>query len=549
MLNTEYGLDIVRHSRKITTTSTEAQIWFDRGLSHTYGFNHEEAICCFKKSLECDPNCFISAWGIAQANGVNYNSGNCLINAEEAFQYTKLAYENREKVSDIEKALIEAIFVKYEYPMPDNETKRIEKQNSLNNAFADAMKKVYNEYSNDPDVISIYAESLMNLNPWKLWEKNEKGEVSERTHEIEKVLEQGLQSHPNHPGILHFYIHCEELSPHPEKALNAANRLRTLIPDGGHLLHMASHIDIWLGHYENAIKANQNGVIADEKFVSVTGKTGTIYFVYRLHNYHFLIWASMFDGQYQTARNAAEEMNKQLTKEAVMSSPNFFEGFSSIFFHVLIRFGKWEEILQLNPPEDQDFWVSKTVFYHYARGIAFSALGQVENALEEEKLFFEFKKKPQMAGRQIFGNFMIGRNGVPGILDVAEKMLKGEIEYRKGNFSAAFELLREGVKFDDTFLYDEPWAWMQPVRHALGALLLEQNHIDESMTVFEKDLQKYPENMWSLHGLCGCLKKQNKTKEHAEMLIRFQNASKRSEVTVNAACFCANRPLIFDSKK
>eukprot|EP00298_Acanthocystis_sp_HF-20_P004718 c15032_g1_i1.p1 GENE.c15032_g1_i1~~c15032_g1_i1.p1 ORF type:complete len:560 (-),score=174.83 c15032_g1_i1:65-1744(-) len=539
-------LDIVCHKRKVKTSSPQAQTWFDRGFANLFGFNHEEAIYCFKKSLEYDPNCYMAAWGVSFANGVNYNSANTQINALEAFEFAKIAYEHRNSVSDVEKMLFEAIHVRYAWPMPENESDRNTKQNELNAIFALEMEKVYNAYPDDPDVVTFYLESLLDLAPWKLWIKDENGNYPESTLFVEKLLEESIKKFPNHPGLLHFYIHCEELSPSPQKALAAADILRTLVPDGGHLLHMPSHIDMWLGHYENAIESNRRGVIADEKFIALTGKRHNFYFGYRIHNYHFLTWACMVDGQYKLAKETAEEMRKQLTREAVELYPDFFEGFTTILFHVLIRFGKWEEILEIHIPDDQNFWCAQTVVYHYSRGLAFSALGKIDEALKEEHLFKEAMKVPSLATRRIHNNFFLPKEGgIPGMLQVAEKMLRGEIEYRRGNFESAFEQLQEAVKADDSLLYDEPWGWMQPTRHALGALLLEQHRTEEATLVFQKDLQSYPENMWSLYGLCGCLKKENKMEEYKEVLSRFQNASKRSEISLNAACFCANRPLTF----
>jgi tetratricopeptide (TPR) repeat protein len=304
---------------------------------------------------------------------------------------------------------------------------------------------------------------------------------------------------------------------------------------------MASHIDVWVGDYEKAVLANASGHAADERYVAVTGHRKNMYLGYRMHNLHFLVWAAMIDGQYQTAKKFGEEISRQLSADVVSFQPKFFESFASTILHVYTRFGKWQEILDFPMPEDKDLWAVKVATRYYARGIAYASMGQIENARKEEALFLEAKKNPQLIERTLHNNTMLATPSYPGMLDVAEKMLRGEIEYREGNFHEAFKNLREAVKLDDALLYDEPWGWMQPTRHALGALLLEQNHIDEARQAFNEDLEKYPENLWALIGLHGCAKAEKNIDGCKKIEQRFKAVSGRSEVELKVACFCANQ--------
>ena len=364
----------------------------------------------------------------------------------------------------------------------------------------------------------------MNLRPWDLWTPD--GRPQPETPEIMAILEKVIKVEPDHPGACHFYIHTMEASPYPEKALPAANALRDRIPGAGHLVHMPSHIDIRLGHYEDAITANARAILADSIWVPAGG----FYTMYRAHNYHFLAYAAMFDGQKERSTDAARTMVGQIPFELVRMYPDFLDGFIAVPYHVMVRFGMWDELTgEPAPPED---FLLSTAFWHYARTVAFAALGRVdEGTMEYDALLAAYEKVPDSR--------LIGNNPGKAVLDIGVLMAEGELEYRKGNYEEAFDLLRQAVEKDDALRYDEPWGWMMPVRHSLGALLAEQGRYEEAEAVFEEDLRLHPGNGWALKGLSTCY---HMTGRHELAMMtdkEFEKAWIRSDIELKAACFCS----------
>jgi len=535
------SLDFGSYSRKVSTRVEEAQVLFDKGWNQMFGFNHEDAVRYFKKVLEVDSSLAIAHWAISHCDDLNYNNPEGL-NRVEATKNAAVALELLENASDVEKSLIRACYARY--PALKGQDKIASQPETIaanEIQYADAMREVYQKYPHDPDIAALFAESLMNLRPWKLWEVGEDGKVPAETFEIKKVLETALQEHPLHPGLLHFYIHLMELSPHPEEALDVANRLRDLTPDQGHLRHMPSHIDMWMGNYEDAIRANIEGIEADRRYVESSGIECEFYKMYRLHNVHFCCWACMFDGQYKNALKYARMMQEELTPELLNSKPGveILEAFNCIVWHVFIRFGKWKEILEEPVPEDEKLYTMSIATAHYARGIAFASLGKITAAEAEKELFLQALENPLMPNRLVINNFAY--KGNEGIFHIARFMLFGEIEYRKGNFTAAFEFLRCAVDFCDNIVYDEPWGWMIPPRHALGALLLEQEKFEEAATVYREDLKIHANNLWSIGGLIACLKQISDadTKEIQNLQCKLKYISARSDINVSASCFCS----------
>jgi len=310
----------------------------------------------------------------------------------------------------------------------------------------------------------------------------------------------------DHPGLLHLYVHLMEMSPFPQKALRAADQLRELVPDAGHLIHLATHIDVLCGQYRDVVVYNQKAIVADRKFLERAGALN-FYAMYRSHNYHFAIYGAMFLGQYTPAITADQELIDTTPEELLrLSSPpmvDFIEGFLGMKQHVLVRFGKWDAIIAQQLPTDRDLYCSTVAMMLYAKAVAHSALGNVPEAENEREAFLAAKTNVPDSRR-------VHNNIVKDLLDIAEEMLNGELEYRRGNFDLAFVHWRKSVELDDALPYDEPWGWMQPTRHALGALLLEQNRVDEAEVVYRIDLGldptlsracQHPNNLWSLHGL------------------------------------------------
>ena len=543
--------DLGTHRLPVTTRSPEGQLWFDRGLLWCYGFNHGEAVRCFRRALESDPDCAMAYWGIAHALGSNYNKPwDAFDEAEfksvlsEAHEASSKAVALLDGVTEMERAIIRTLPFRYPTAVPgSNPSGWVED-------YATEMRQVYQRFPDHPDICTLFAESLMNRTPWNLWDLKTGG-IAEgaSTAEAKEVLESALQriedaGGPWHPGLLHMYIHLMEMSPNPEMALKVADRLRSLVPDSGHLQHMPTHIDVLCGHYQAVVDSNDAAITADRKFQTLEGSVN-FYSLYRCHNYHFKVYGAMFLGQYRPAIEAAEEMiSSTLTAEllTVESPPmaNWLEGFVSIKQHVLIRFGRWEEIIAQELPEDQELYCVTTAIIRYAKAVALASIGDVPAAERESALFDEaLSRVPE--SRYIFNNTCLD------ILAIAREMMLGEVEYRKGNFDAAFAHLGKSVELDGNLPYDEPWGWMQPTRHALGALLLEQDRVEEAYRIYREDLgydntvsraSQHPDNVWGLHGYHECLLRLGRTAEAELIEQRLRLANARTDVPVAASCFC-----------
>jgi tetratricopeptide (TPR) repeat protein len=505
---------------KVSTESELAQTWFDRGLAMCFGFNHEEAVRCFERAFEEDPTLAMALWGMSYAWGANINNMEIVPHQiAQAALAARLAELQSAGATEAERDLIKALATRYVVPVPEDRT-------PLNKAYADAMRGVYARHGDDPTIAGLYAESLMNLQPWKNW--TPEGEPGTYTHELISVLEKALEHDPGHPFLCHLYIHAMEASPTPEKALPYANRLRTAMPGSGHLVHMPSHIDVLVGDYAAAITANQKAIAADAEFLRREGGDN-FYTLYRMHNFHFVVYGAMFAGQKETALQAARELVKQAPEDVIRKQADMLDGFIPTPLHVLVRFGMWEEVF--NEPEPPEYLPMSRAMRHYARAIAYAATGRIDEAVAEQQRFDEaLKKVPETS--KLF------QNTSRDILKVAESMVRGEIAYRKGEFDLAFDHLREAVRRDDALNYDEPWGWMQPARHALGALLLERGELIESETVYRADLKRHPNNVWALHGLIESLERQGKSQAAAEFKSQFDALAKQADVKIDRSCYC-----------
>ncbi len=545
--------DLGTYSCPVSTASAAAQLWFDRGLVWTYGYNHDEAVACFEKAVEHDPNCAMAHWGVAYAAGPNYNLPWDLQDDRgrqkaltKAFNATQKALSLTDSCTEVEKALILALPSRY----PQRDT--TEGMHDWDYDFADAMRAAFTAQPDHLDLRTIYVEALLNLTPWKMWDLST-GQPAEgaATLEAQEALEWAMQNDPDamsHPGLLHLYVHLMEMSPTPEKALKAGDILRTLVPDAGHLVHMPTHIDILCGHYQNVVHWNQKASEADLKYYEREGAFN-IYTGYRQHDYHFTIYGAMFLGQIEPALRANQGIWDTTPEEMLrIESPpmaDFFESYMSMGPHILIRFGRWEEAKALVLPDDPDLFRTLTATTHYARALAFAATGDVPRAEAEEQLFLNAKARVPEARR-------LHNNRVIDLLEIATEMLRGEIEYRKENFDLAFAHLRRSVELDDTLPYDEPWGWMQPTRHALGALLFEQGYWTEAEAVYREDLgiggtlsraSIHPDNIWSLKGLHDCLKARGDTIELPQIKQRLDLALARADRAIAASCFCAQSAM------
>ena len=509
--------DLLVYHFEVTTSSPEAQKYFDQGVALYYGFNHEAAIASFRQAVALDSGFAMAWWGQAIAAGPNINNPFMDSAAAHSAWYASLrATELTDRVTPVEANLIRAIRARYAWPVPED-------RRALDVAYADSMRLVWRRHPHHSDAGALFADALLNLRPWDLW--REDGSPQPETPEILETLESVLSREPDHPGACHFYVHTVEASPHPERAGPAADVLRDRVPGAGHLVHMPSHIDIRTGNYDAAVKANQRGVSVDSSWAS----QGGFYTLYRAHNYHFLAYAAMFDGRRALALKAAREMVGQIPLELVREYPDFLDGFIAVPTHVMVRFGVWEELLA--EPEPAADLIATRAFWHYGRTIAFAALGRVKEASSELELL------KQAYGR-VPDSRLIGNNTARTVLEVGLPMAEGELEYRRGNYSKAFALLREAVRRDDALRYDEPWGWMMPVRHSLGALLLEQGRLLEAEEVYREDLQIHPGNGWALNGLAECLHRSGKHHEAGETDAAFRAAWARSDIIIRASCFC-----------
>lgn len=548
--------DLGRYRRHVSTTHPEAQTWFDRGLNWCYGYHHDESMRCFERAAALDPRCAMAAWGQAYAAGPNYNKPwEAFLEEERAAALataraaTQRALALRAHAAPVEAALIEALAERYPVGADALGAGASGPFAAWNDAYADAMRGVYQRFPDDPDVAALFAEALINRTPWRLWDIDEGVEASGAdTHEAMVVLEKAIAAReatdqPLHPGLLHLLIHVLEMSPHPERALRACDALRDLVPDAGHLRHMPSHIDVLCGNYYDALVANQKAMAADDRFFA-REPGAHFYTLYRCHDIHFVIYAAMFLGQLRPALQAADAMKEALPESLLrVESPpmaDWLEGFLSMKVHVLVRFGRWHDLLAEPMPHDPELYCVTTAMLHYGKAIAHAALGDVA-AADAERAKFARAVESVPASRTVFNNTC------QDILLIAREMMLGELEYRRGNFEVAFEHLRHSAELDDSLPYDEPWAWMQPVRHALGALLLEQGQVEEAYEVYRDDLGltgnlprpcQHPDNVWSLQGYVECLERLGREDEAKVMRPRLALAKARADVAIDASCFC-----------
>jgi len=509
--------DLAVYHRPIKTSSKEAQRWFDQGLVLYYGFNHDAAIACFKKVAELDPKCAMAWWGQAISAGPNINNPHMdEAAAKNAYDAAQMAKSLSHNSSPVEHALIDAVATRYTWPVQED-------RKALDVAYSDAMRNVWKKYPKDKDVGALFADAMMNLRPWDLW--SPEGQPRPEEPEIQATIETVLKMDPKHIMANHEYIHTMEASPTPEKALPSANVLRTRVPGAGHLVHMPAHIDMRLGHYNDAILANQKGVEIDKTWAA----QGGFYTFYRAHNFHFLSWAAMFDGRKKLAVDNIKDFEQQIPVDLARAFPDFIDAYMGSPVEVYIRFGMWNDILALpKPPADLQAW---TAFWRYGRTVAYASLDSLDAATKEFAVF-------KTACAAVPETRILGNNPAITVLDVGLAMAEGELEYRRGNYDHAFELLRDAVKKDLALHYDEPWGWMMPASHALGALLLDQGKGADAEAVYRADLKRYPMNGWALNGLAESLREQGKDKEASAVDAQFAKAWARADVQIKSSCFC-----------
>ncbi len=509
------------HGRKVTTKSADAQRYFDQGLAFLFGFNHDEAIRSFQAAAENDPACAMAYWGIAVANGPHIN--NPAVDAAHARAAWKALGKARELAArgatPAERALIESLGKRYADPQPAD-------RKPLDEAYAAALRETWKSFPDDADVGALLAEALMDLRPWDQWSHDGKAEPG--TEEVLKTLDAVLQKSPNHPLALHLMIHAVEASPHPERADAAAARLRNLQPGLGHMVHMPSHIDVRRGRWHAAVTTNEQAIAADSAYRKIVPGQG-FYRIYMAHNHHMLAYAAMMEGQSQKATEAIRQMLGGIPEEFILAAAPMIDGFFAMPYELHMRFGRWDAMLA--EPKPRDCFQLTTALWHCARGVAFAAKSDLEKAKAEQKEF-------AAAAKAVPKDAEFGKNKASNLLAIAESLLSGEILYRDGKPEEGIAALKEAVRREDALHYIEPPDWIQPVRHALGATLMDAKRYAEAEAVYRQDLARYPENGWSLFGLSRALQKQGKDAEAAAVAARFERIWQHADVKLTSSCFC-----------
>jgi tetratricopeptide (TPR) repeat protein len=547
------SFDLGSHVFAVSTESDMAQRLFDQGLNWCFGFNQEEGLACFKKALEFDSDCAMLHWGAAYAAGPFYNMPWCDFSEPEAVDCTAFCRSHidqalalSDSATPSEKALISALAGRVQKPHTVSQSE----YDSWDDAYAEAMRKVYSDFPENQDVMALFIEAMMTRTPWRLWDvKTGLPAAGADTLEAIAVCEKAIAladegGEQQHPAILHLHIHLLEMSPTPERAMDSADRLCGLCPDAGHIHHMPGHIYVLCGEYEKARIASEKAIRVNRKYLAYAGPYN-YYTTARCHDLHLMMYTCMFLGQFEPAMAAAQEICDNLPPDVIdMKGKPFIastmEGYYAMKMHVLVRFGKWREIIDTPMPQDPKLYCVSTCMHHYAKGIAYAAMKEFTKAEHHKRQFYGALKRVHPS-RKFFNNPAIETLGV------GEKMLLGELEYHKGNHEVAYAHLRESVQRCDDLHYSEPWPWMHPPRHALGALLMEQGHYKEAEEVYRADLglidavqrcAQHKNNVWSLHGLVECLKHRGETKERTDFQALLTSALANTDVAVTSSCCC-----------
>lgn len=411
--------------------------------------------------------------------------------------------------------------------------------------YSEALRKLYKKYPRDPEIAYFFAEALMVLNAWKLYEYPSGRALSPDVHETRTVLEGALALHPHHAGLCHMYVHLSEMAPKPEQALDYARPLRTEFRHAGHLIHMPTHLDVLCGDYTSVIHYNCQAIAADTHLSRLSPETAgreSFYEGYSVHNYHMAVYGAILGGMEAKGMEVAASLNKILTEDLFRECPSivaYLEAYSALEVHVMVRFGRWKELLELELPKDKTLMLYRTASIRYGRALAFAMQGQLLLAQKEADRFDSLRKSHADADIRILHN-----NTVAELLELDATMMRGEIAYREGRHKAGLALLRKAVELQDNLNYDEPWGKMQPIRHALGGLLLEQGQVEEATVVFRKDLVFHPKNPWALVGLIKCLESQNQCCEVKQLqeTLRQQRQSEWADFEIVVACECCQHP-------
>ncbi|MFN7957788.1 MAG: tetratricopeptide repeat protein [Holophagaceae bacterium] len=509
-----------KHQRRVATRVPGAQAAFNQGLVWAYAFNHEAAVRAFQEALRLDPDCAMAWWGLALVNGPHIN--NPVMDEAQAKAAWEALGEARKRAAGappVERALIEALATRYAMPNPAD-------RGALDAAYAQAMGRVAARFPKDADVAALYAEALMDTRPWDQWSRA--GEPQPGTLEILAALRRALALAPNHPLALHLTIHAYEGSPQPERAKAAADRLRRLAPDAGHLVHMPGHIYARIGDWGGAAEANERAMEADGRYRARQPEIG-FYGIYMVHNADFLAYTALMEGRKEVALAQTKAVVTAFPLDWVVANATFAEAYATRHWEALKRFGLWEELLA-EPAPDARLPLA-TASWHALRGTAFAATGRGDEALKAQAAF-------EAALPAIPEGHMWGANPARQVMQVFRAFLAGEIAYGQGRVDEAVQRLQEAVRLEDALKYDEPPACVVPARHALGAVLLSAGRAKEAEAVYRTDLKAYPANYWSLLGLQKALAAQGRRPEAAAAAEDLRRAQARAQVSAETSCLC-----------
>jgi tetratricopeptide (TPR) repeat protein len=507
------------HTFKVTTSSERAQLFVNQGLNLAYGFNHAEAFRAFAEAARLDPGCAMAYWGQALVLGPNINATMNADDEPKAYSLAQKAVELKAGVTDREQDYIDALAKRYTGKAADRQ--------SADRAFVRAMGELVDDYPDDLDARTIYAESLMDLRPWNYWTRD--GQPYDETREIETSLQYVIAKNPNHPGGLHYWIHLWEPTDTPERAEAEADRLLTLMPAAGHIVHMPAHIYMRVGRHADVVKSNQQAVAADEDYIAQCRAQGLYPLGYYPHNIHFIWMGATASGQRKLALDAARKLAAAIPNEALGTVP-ILQGFLVVPYWAMVRFGEWDDILaDKGPKHDTPFTRGA---WRYARAMALTAKGRLGEADRELALLKKIVNDPALNGQTTFST-----NTGHAILRIAPEVVAGEIAARRKQWNTALLHLETAVRYEDALNYQEPSDWHMPVRLNLGVALLAAGRPDEAEAVYWDDLRRNPGTGWALYGLLQALKAQGKKNDAALVEQRLKDAWKDADFDLGSASF------------
>jgi tetratricopeptide (TPR) repeat protein len=506
-----------KYGMKVSTANERAQLFFNQGLNLYYGFNHLEAYRSFKEVARLDPDCAMAYWGQALSLGPNINLPMDPADTETVYKALQKAIALKDKASPMEQMMIDALSKRYT-------AEALKDRKSLDEAYANAMEQVAKQFPDHADVNTLYAEALMDLHPWDFW-KN--GQPQAWTAKPVDVIERIVSKNPNHPGANHLNIHILEASPEPEKAAASADKLLDLVPGSGHLVHMPSHIYIRLGRYLDGVESNERAVKTDEEYIAQCKVQGVYPLFYYPHNYHFLLACAQMAGMSDKSASTAEALKESIPVE-MLNAPEFvtLQHWYAMPWYNMVRFGKWNDILEINEPVDSLKYVKSV--WHYARGMAYIRT----NKLNESKS--ELTNLKKLVADPFMDNTIGGYNSFKNVLSIGQNILEGEIEAKQKNYDKAIRLVSSAMEIEDNLLYQEPPDWYHPSRQVLGAILLDAKKPALAEQRFREDLNQYRKNGWSLYGLYQSLQAQGKKNEAMEAKKEFDKAFAKSDINLKS---------------